>query len=221
MTGSIHGFDRAAVRPETGKVIAMERFRSGRSLSLIRQAEAYWRALCRDGEVPLRTRIDPRGLGNVLQYAFMLERIAPGLARFRLAGQHLIDLAGMEVRGMPLTAFFVPAARGRIASVLEAVFDRPSIAELTLSGQARHRTGEGRMILLPLRCDRGEISRALGVLVAESAGDAVPPCRFDLAATALSPAGRPAPDRPEPAVPGFAESQAPLGGRAPHLRVVK
>ncbi|MFV0515497.1 MAG: PAS domain-containing protein [Jhaorihella sp.] len=199
----------------------MERFRNGRSLSPIRQAEAYWTALRSNADVPSRAQIDPRGLGNVLHHAFMLERIAPGHARFRLAGQHLIELAGMEVRGMPLTAFFVPAARSRIASVLDAVFGRPSVAELTLDIVPDRAVGEARMLLLPLRCDRGEISRALGVLVAERAAGALPPCRFDLSATAMRPVGGASPGRPEPAIPGFAESQAPLGGRAPHLRVVK
>ena len=83
---------------ELGKIIAMDRFDSGRSLSPIRQAEAYWTALLTGEGVPMRSQIDPRGLENILEYTFILERIAPGLARFRLAGSHLNNLAGMEVR---------------------------------------------------------------------------------------------------------------------------
>ncbi|MGD9866199.1 MAG: hypothetical protein AB7S99_23615, partial [Pseudodonghicola sp.] len=50
-------------------VVVMNRFRGGRSLSPLRQAEAYWLALCDEdgaGGVPRRTRIDPRALANIL-----------------------------------------------------------------------------------------------------------------------------------------------------------
>ncbi|MFC3118128.1 PAS domain-containing protein [Jhaorihella thermophila] len=89
----------------------MDRFRSGQSLSPIRQAEAYWIALSENGTIPRRTQIDPRALENILPQTFILERIAPGLARFRLAGQHLCALAGMEVRGMPFFGLFLPRLR--------------------------------------------------------------------------------------------------------------
>ena len=147
----------------------MDRFRSGKTLSPIRQAEAYWSALRRGSDIPHRSQVDPRGLEEVLEYAFVLERIAPGIARFRLAGQHLNALAGMEVRGMPLTAFFTPASRGQISATLEHVFDTPAVAELTLSGEARtgRAAGEARMILLPMKSDLGDVSRVLGVLIAD------------------------------------------------------
>ena len=67
--------------------------------SLLWQMEAYWRALPRSQIVPRRSDIDPRGVENLLRHAIILERVAPGVARFRIAGQHLSDLTGMEVRG--------------------------------------------------------------------------------------------------------------------------
>lgn len=211
-----------------GGVIAMDRFRSGRSLSPIRQAEAYWTALRDGADCPRRTQIDPRGLENILEFTFILERIAPGIARFRLAGQHLSALAGMEVRGMPLTAFFTAAARSHVAATLEHVFDAPAVAELTLTGEGRGNV-EARMILLPLKNDLGEVSRALGVLITDG-DDLRTPQRFDVAGTQLRALnGRQqttvfetAPPAPQPQpVQGFAEEQTPLARRAPHLRLVK
>ena len=125
-----------------GKVVTMDRFRNGRGsgvgLSPLRQAEAYWSAL-RDGAgIPKRSQIDPRGLENLLEYAFIVERVAPGIARFRLAGQHLVQLSGMEVRGMPMTALFTPASRATIGAALEQVFDAPAVAELGLASEPRH-----------------------------------------------------------------------------------
>lgn len=56
---------------EFGKIVAMDRFDSGRSLSPIRRAEAYWTALLSGDSVPMRSQIDPRGLENVLEYTFI------------------------------------------------------------------------------------------------------------------------------------------------------
>lgn len=228
----------------------MDRFRSGQSLSPIRQAEAYWLALSENGTIPRRTQIDPRALENILPQTFILERIAPGLARFRLAGQHLCALAGMEVRGMPFSAFFAAPSRPGVAALLERLFDTPAIVELTLSEERRRGAAgaEARAILLPLTSDDGAVNRALGVLIAGNASGRVP-LRLDLTGQKLrpvpvtvtgrpgltapvagpvpsAPPGRPgSPDRslesPGHAGPGLAESQRPLTGRPPWLKVVK
>jgi hypothetical protein len=223
----------AGSKPDTEKVIAMDGFRSRASLSPLRQAEAYWNALRQGADVPSRARIDPRGLESVLEYAFILERIAPGIARFRLAGQHLTALAGMEVRGMPLTALFTAAARGHVSAVLEHVFDTPAVAELGLRGGARigHAPVAARMILLPLKNDAGDISRALGVLVADSTTAIRTPCRFDIGNTGLRPvsglqvARLDLPPDTGFAGAGFAQDQRPLAIPAaatrPHLRLVQ
>ena len=149
------------------------------------------------------------------------------IARFRLAGQHLTMLASMEVRGMPLTALFTPTSRGTIGAALEQMFDTPAIAELSLTSEARftRTTAEAHMILLPLKSDLGEISRALGVLVSECRPEAAP-VRFDVSTTLSRPVTGltylEETDRsvPEPAR-GLAEDQAPYSGRHPHLRLVK
>ncbi len=220
---------------DTGKVVVMDRFRSGKTLSPIRQAEAYWHALKTGSDVPKRSQIDPRGLENVLEYAFIVERIAPGIARFRLAGRHLRDLAGMEVRGMPMTCFFTPDGRDQVSGVLEHMFDTPCVAELNLTGEGKRGPGlEARMILLPLAGELGVVNRALGVLIADGQIGAQPN-RFDIARTSLrtlsgtvaevSGADAETPSAPPvvPAapVPGFSEAQQPVTGRAPYLRVVK
>ena len=210
-----------------GKVVQMDRFRSGKSLSPIRQAEAYWSALRSGSAVPRRTQIDPRGLENILEYTFILERIAPGVARFRLAGHHLNDLAGMEVRGMPLTVFFTAAARAQIGGVLEHMFDTPAVAELSMKSTRVRTPIEARMILLPLASETGEVTRVLGVLIADGpiTNDFV---RFDLAATTLRPVNgtagaTPSVTNPAPRVPvhGFGEAPEPFDAPESHLRLVK
>lgn len=145
------------------------------------EMRAYWQSLCKGRAIPERADIEPRGIRRGLDYAFILERIAPGAARFRLAGRHLIDLMGMEVRGMPLAAFANPQSRGRLSDVLETVFKGPQIAELDLLSEAGYGRPalSGRMLLLPLRSDLGDVTRALGCLIAEGAIGAAPR-RFDI-----------------------------------------
>ncbi|MFY0311139.1 PAS domain-containing protein [Leisingera sp. D0M16] len=211
------------------KVVSMNRFRKGGPLSPLRQAEAYWTALRRGDDVPSRSQIDPRGLENILSHTFILERIAPGIARFRLAGSMVNDMAGMEVRGMPITAFFTTDARKQLSSAMEHMFETPAIVELELQIEApRLRTPrEARMLLLPLRSDLGDISRVLGVLVADE-GDTVTSQRFAISSIEMravakvkGTAGFKAKPRPDttPADkverrdvnqpnPGFAETQA-------------
>ncbi|MDE4131781.1 PAS domain-containing protein [Phaeobacter sp. QD34_3] len=151
------------------KVVPMNNFRSRTPVSALRQAEAYWTALRRGDDIPSRSQIDPRGLENILSQTFILERVAPGIARFRLAGQKVNEMAGMEVRGMPITAFFTPEARKQLSAALEHMFDAPAIVELELQTQATrlHGSRGARMLLLPLRSDLGDVSRALGVFVSE------------------------------------------------------
>lgn len=186
----------------------------GRSASLIcAELRAYWDGLRQGRAVPDRTEVEPRGLRGLLDYAFILERIAPGAARFRLAGRHLVDLMGMEVRGMPLCSVMNPSSRGRLSDVLETVFKAPQIAELRLEGQGGFARPplSGQMVLLPLKSDLGDVSRALGAMVIEGEiGRA--PRRFDIAHDAVFPivaGGATLPPSPS----GFAEMPEPW--RAP------
>lgn len=163
-------------------VISMFGYKGETLFPVINQVEAYWQGLRMGRIVPQRSEIDPRGIERALEYTFVLERIAPGLARFRLNGMHLNDLLGMEVRGMPFTSFFTPTARIMVTDTLEAVFDGPQVAELTLTAERGigKPAMDAKVILLPLRSDLGEITRIIGCLVSQGPiGRA--PRRFDVA----------------------------------------
>ena len=152
----------------------------------VSQVEAYWEGLRGARTAPLRSEVDPRGIDRALEHAFILERIAPGLARFRLAGMHLNELMGMEVRGMPLTSFFTPDARQAVTEALGHVFEQPAKAEFELQGERGSGGLPGQMILLPLHSDLGDVSRALGCLVTQGQIRRSPQ-RFDVAQTRLVP----------------------------------
>lgn len=194
------------------------------NLSPLHQIEAYWDALPKQGLVPTRASVDPRGLENVLEFAFVLERIAPGVARFRVAGQNMARLTGMEVRGMPVSALFNAPSRPQIGLALEHIFDAPAIAQLTIETETRfaRSSQRGQMVLLPLCDDKGVVNRALGGLMLNH-NSAEPAPRLVMTGHRFAPLG----DSPrEPACPPqpvrqFAEAQAPFTGAPPHLRLVK
>jgi hypothetical protein len=132
----------------------------------LREVEAYWDGLRNGRPVPSRSDINPRGMQAALEFTFILERIAPGVARFRLAGMHLTDLMGMEVRGMPLTAMFTPESRAEISKAIEAVCETPQITTITLKGERGIGRGslDAQLLLCPLKSDLGDVNRILGCL---------------------------------------------------------
>jgi len=175
---------------------------------------AYWGDLCRGPYLPRRTDIDPRRIEAVLPNAFVLERIAPGLARFRVAGAHLADLMGMDVRGMPVSCLIRPAGRERFANALTRLFEGPATLDLWLTasvGPLRGAQG-GRMMLLPLLGDAGAVDRALGCLVTTGATGRAPH-RFDLSCIHRTPLATQGAEAPAP------PARPPLRGERPWLRL--
>lgn len=224
-----------AVKTEYAKdnnVISLMPRRSEMNYPAIAQVEAYWDGLRNGRAVPARSEIDPRGMNDALEYAFILERIAAGVARFRLAGMHLTDLMGMEVRGMPLTSMFTPDSRVKISAAMEQVFEGPEIVQISLRGERGMGRGamDAQLLLCPMKSDLGDVNRVLGCL--QSRGDiGRQPRRFEVleithrpilvdpnaratsapvAGAALTPRpAQPAPEKPKTrrVPPGFAEAK--------------
>jgi len=133
----------------------------------LRALHAYWTEARRGQDVPKRSDIDPRRIEPLLSNAFIAERIAPGVTRLRVAGMHLTELMGMEVRGMPLSCLIAPPARDAFALHLVDLFDGPAALRMELHSPAGFGRPalRGTLVMLPLSSDLGDISRALGCLV--------------------------------------------------------
>ncbi|PKQ11851.1 MAG: PAS domain-containing protein [Alphaproteobacteria bacterium HGW-Alphaproteobacteria-1] len=187
----------------------------------LRAFRAHWEA-CRKGcDVPNRADMDPRRIAPLLANAFIAERIAPGVVRLRIAGMHLNDLMGMEVRGMPLCSFIAPDARATFALHLVDLFDGP--ATLRLGLQSRAGLGRpalsGTMILLPLRSDLGDVSRAIGCLVTHGAIGR-PTRRFAIESAQVVPLTNPAQPVTFSVIDGTHKAQRPTTAPRAHLRLV-
>ena len=134
------------------------------ALSAKAEMEACWRAMRVGGGLPRRRDLDPCRMEGALPHAFVLERMAPGVARLRVAGQAIAAHVGGEARGLPLTTLFAPASRPALGLWLDRCFGRPGLVELPLESQAgAFRAGvPGRLLLLPLLDAEGGVTRALG-----------------------------------------------------------
>jgi hypothetical protein len=148
-------------------IISLDSVRAKRQQPALTRIEDYWDTIRGNRLMPTRADIDPRDLQGVLANTFVLERIAPGLARFRVSGSHLTDLLGMEARGMPISAIFEPQARQELGEAVEAVFSEPAVVQMSLGcrGGIGRPPLTGGLVLLPLRAADEASTRALGALV--------------------------------------------------------
>jgi len=181
--------------------------------------EDYWASKCPDGDIPYRAQIDPRGIEAFLSNAFVCERVAPGMARLRIAGMHLSDIMGMEVRAMPLSCLIAPEDRERFAAAVVELFDRPARVVVTLEAEGGFGRPalSGRMLLLPLRSDLGDISRALGCLLIHGPIGRTPR-RFRISGIETQPIGAEGPSLARKVAPSAAMSHP---AERSYLRVVK
>ncbi|MCA0399735.1 MAG: PAS domain-containing protein [Proteobacteria bacterium] len=172
---------------------------------------AYWNMLRGERPAPLRTEINPRGLGSALGDVFLLDMPE---GRFRLSGSRIAEALGHELTGEAFGALWLDRARESAEHALEVVaaeatplllglriteqdiphpaanFTRGSWSELrrqgTLPATERRQAPAtaGEMLLLPLIHPHQGCGRVLGVLC-PAAMPLVPakrPRRLDLTA---------------------------------------
>ncbi|MEO1640146.1 MAG: PAS domain-containing protein [Pseudomonadota bacterium] len=137
---------------------------------ILQSLEAYWNTLRHTTRIPARNDIEPSKIDHVLPHAFILQRVAPGTARMRVAGQRLHDLLKMDARGMPLTTLFQPESRDQIKELLESAFMQPAVIAVPLHspGSLIRPEIRGAMLLLPLSDHLGQSNRLLGALVTDT-----------------------------------------------------
>jgi hypothetical protein len=132
---------------------------------VVRAVQAHWEELRAGRLAPSRAEVEPRSLAACLDKVFVAELIAPGVARLRLAGQHLAELVGMEPRGMPLSVLFEGAGRDELASALKQVQAGARVVLPLRSDRAMGQpVMDGMLALMPLTDSKGQMTRVLGVL---------------------------------------------------------
>lgn len=147
-------------------VIALAGYRKGEGLAALDEVQEYWQTLRdRGGIAPSRAELDPRGFSKSLSNCFVAEAITPRHLRLRLAGQHLTEIMGMDMRGMPLSAMILPDSRPHLEQILsEAMSGVPEPIRLNLFAPQRFSQPAlyGGLLLLPLRNEPGAPMRMFG-----------------------------------------------------------
>lgn len=197
-----------------------------RASPLLEEAWRYWSSLRPPHGLPRRADLDPARMQFILGHAMVVEHVRPGTVRIRLGGPVTEALMGMDVRGLPIRAFFDAPQRGEATRLFERMFRTPAALDLRLApagdhGEACPDRPAARMLVLPLADRTGGVTKALAT-IATGARDVRPPRRFAITSHTLWPlhvtAGRPMGEKTPPPPPGFAEA-AP--GPVPWLRIVK
>ncbi len=178
----------------SAKIVSLSGVIERRRNPILDQAITYWDGL-RNGRIaPSRAEIDPRGLPGILPHCFILQRIAPGMARFRICGRHLSDVTGVEMAGLPFSSLLMPDYRDGFETTLEEVFSTPATAILALASPSGYARPEitGQMALMPLRDDLGAVTRILGCVSLDGTASRAPRT-FGIRDTRISevPKGRP------------------------------
>ena len=126
----------------------------------------YWQELRGTRQMPVRSKFYPLEIETSLASILVAEKVAPSVARIRLAGSILNNTLGMDVRGMPLTALFEPTVRDSIAEATRDLFASPAIVVLELNARCgfSRRPVRARLLLLPMSDTDGNIAPIVGCL---------------------------------------------------------
>ena len=193
--------------------------------SALAELEDHWRELkAASPHLPRREDLDASRIAGALPHAFVLERAAPGEARFRIAGRSVAGLMGREPQGIPFSILFTPASRPSLRTWIERCFQGPALVDLMVEASqgSLRQPLHGRLLLLPMLDGEGQVTRALAGLLMDGVtrrgnerfrlSDAVPrvetvaPARPPLQAFAMSSASA--------SMPGLREAER------PYLRLV-
>jgi len=149
-------------------VISIAGYRKGGEMSALDEVEGYWARLHDElGELPTRAQLEPRGFARALSNCFVAEAIAPHHLRLRIAGQHLNELMGMEMRGMPLSALVLPESRPNLQEAIGGLLserDAPVRMRVISPRSYGRQALFGGLLLLPLGQEPGAPQRVLGAL---------------------------------------------------------
>jgi hypothetical protein len=123
----------------------------------------YWNGLRRDRLAPKRFEIEPSCIAGYLPDTFILERVDPRTARFRLAGTRISEAFGAEFRGTNLFELFDELDAALLQRQIEAITSQGAVGLFMISadnGSGLSTTFE--VLLLPLTHTRDTVDRFLG-----------------------------------------------------------
>jgi hypothetical protein len=128
---------------------------------------AYWNMVRNGRLAPRRFDIEPARIGSILPDTFILERLADGTYRFRLAGTRIAERFGDGMRGSNFLDNWEPGDPEALVRILADVTEKACVRLLAIEASTTDgRTIEIELLLLPLVHTQGTIDRVLGSIAA-------------------------------------------------------
>lgn len=126
---------------------------------------SYWNAVRGEQATPRRFEIEPAKIASILPWTFILERIDSDAFRFRLAGTHVCDTFGVELRGTNFLDGWSTLDRLAIVRHMAALTKHGAVLSIYLEAAPNGRpSSQFEALLLPLRHTDDKIDRVLGAL---------------------------------------------------------
>lgn len=156
--GTDRGCGRAGRRHRKCGVVPVS-MQEAVSLSLY----SYWNALRGARPAPKRFEIEPSRIADALPDTFILERVNPANARFRLAGTRIVESLGMELRGRNLFELFDDEDARALQNQIELVTSHCAVGLFRISAS----DGAGlsaafEILIMPLIHTHDTVERFLG-----------------------------------------------------------
>lgn len=126
---------------------------------------SYWNSVRGERTTPRRFEIEPAKIAAILPWTFILERIDTDAFRYRLAGTHVCDIFGVELRGSNFLDGWSSVDRLAIVRHLAALTKHSAVLSIYLEAAPVARaSSQFEALLLPLRHTDDKIDRILGAL---------------------------------------------------------
>jgi hypothetical protein len=128
---------------------------------------SYWDKVRGNRTTPRRFEIEPGKIAAILPSTFILERIDAEAYRFRLAGTHVCELFGSELRGTNFLDGWSPSDRVALIRHFAAISKQGAVETIHMEAAPVARASSTfEVLLLPLRHTGEDIDRVLGSFTA-------------------------------------------------------
>ena len=123
----------------------------------------YWNKVRGDRKMPRRFEIEPGKITAILPSTFILERIDAETYRFRLAGTHVCEIFGTELRGANFLDGWSATDRLSLVRHFAALAKQGAVETIHLEAAPLARASTPfEVVLLPLHHMSDDVDRVLG-----------------------------------------------------------
>ncbi len=124
---------------------------------------SYWNSMRGERLAPKRFEIEPSQIANILPDTFILERVNPEIARFRLAGTRICEAFAAEFRGLNLFDLFTLADKITLQREFSVIARQGAVGVFEIEGRSQSgRKVDFELVVAPLMHTREVIDRYLG-----------------------------------------------------------